>query len=199
MKIFVEIGCCYFETLYPLLDQGWKGYMIDPVGEYLDKIPHHDNLERVECAITSQKLYKSSTLGLTYAVKEHYAHLDEIGRRDYDGMGSTQPFRTGFSLGKFGNYKLGDIQTKIVPARSLDWLIGYFKIPKIDLLKIDTEGADFDILASIDLSKIEVDEIRIEHKHYDDIFMNKYFKMNGYETQFDPNDWSTIIAKKITQ
>ena len=42
-----------------------------------------------------------------------------------------------------------------------------------------------------------VDEIRIEHKHYDDIFMNKYFKMNGYETQFDPNDWSTIIAKKI--
>jgi hypothetical protein len=75
--------------------------------------------------------------------------------------------------------------------------IDYFKIPKIDLLKIDTEGADFDILASIDLSKIEVDEIRIEHKHYDDIFMNKYFKMNGYETQFDPNDWSTIIAKKI--
>jgi hypothetical protein len=49
----------------------------------------------------------------------------------------------------------------------------------------------------LDLSKIEVDEIRIEHKLFDDIFMNKYFKMNGYETQFDPNDWSTIIAKKI--
>ena len=47
------------------------------------------------------------------------------------------------------------------------------------------------------LKKVKIDEIRIEHKHYDDIFMNKYFKMNGYETQFDPNDWSTIIAKKI--
>ena len=31
MKIFVEIGCCYFDTLYPLLDQGWKGYMVDPI------------------------------------------------------------------------------------------------------------------------------------------------------------------------
>lgn len=197
MKIFVEIGCCYFDTLYPLLDQGWKGYMIDPIGEYLDKIPHHENLDRIECAIIAQNLYKTSTLGLTYAAKEHYAHLDEIGRRDYDGMGTTQPFRTGFNRGEFGNYKPGDIQTKIVPAMSLNWFIDYFKIPKIDLLKIDTEGADFDILASIDLSKIEVNEIRIEHKHYDDIFMNKYFKMNGYETQFDPNDWSSIIAKKI--
>jgi FkbM family methyltransferase len=197
MKIFVEIGCCYFETLYPLLDQGWKGYMIDPVTEYLDKIPQHENLTKIEAAVTAQRLYKSPTLALTHAAKEHYAHLDEIERRDYDGMGSTQPFRTGFSLGQFGNYKPGDIQTKIVPTISLNWLIDYFKIPKVDLLKIDTEGADFDILASIDLKKIEVSEIRIEHKHYDDIFMDGYLKLNGYETQFDPNDWSTIIAKKL--
>jgi FkbM family methyltransferase len=197
MKTFVEIGSCYFDTLYPLLEQGWKGYMIDPVREYLDKIPHHDNLNKMEYAVTSQKLYKTPTLGLTHVAKEHYAHLGENGRKDYDGMGSTQPFRTGLLLGKLGNYNPGDIQTKIVPTVSLNWVIDYFKISKIDLLKIDTEGADFDILASIDLKKVKVDEIRIEHKHYDDIFMNKYFKMNGYETQFDPNDWSTIIAKKI--
>ena len=199
MKTFVEIGSCYFDTLYPLLEQGWKGYMIDPVGEYLDKIPHHENLNRMECAITSQKLYKTSTLGLSYVTEKHYGEFNSNQKKDYHGMGTTQPFRTGMGTGKIGNYNPGDIQTKIVPSVSLNWVIDYFKIPKIDLLKIDTEGADFDILASIDLKKIEVGEIRIEHKHYDDIFMNKYFKMNGYETQFDPNDWSTIIAKKITQ
>ena len=197
MKTFIEIGCCYFNTLYPLLEQGWKGYMVDPIGEYLDKIPLHNNLTKIEAAVTAQRLYKTPTIGLTYASKEHYAHLNEIERRDYDGMGSTQPFRTGFSLGQFGNYKPGDIQTKIVSTISLNWLIDYFKISKIDLLKIDTEGADFDILASIDLKKIEVEEIRIEHKHYDDIFMDAYFKIKGYTTQFDPNDWSTIIAKKL--
>ena len=197
MKIFVEIGCCYFDTLHHLLDEGWVGYMIDPVGEYLDKIPQRPGLTKIESAVTSQRLYKSPSLGLTYATEQHWKDFDEQNQKDFHGMGSTQPFRTGLSLGKLGRYNPGDIQTKIVPAISLNWFIDYFKIPKIDLLKIDTEGADFDILASIDLSKIEVDEIRIEHKHYDDIFMNKYFKMNGYETQFDPNDWSTIIAKKI--
>jgi FkbM family methyltransferase len=197
MKTFIEIGCCYFDTLYPLLEQGWTGYMVDPVREYLDKIPLHDNLTKIEAAVTAQRLYKTPTIELTYASKEHYAHLNEFERKDYDGMGSTQPFRTGFNLGQFGNYKPGDIQTKIVPTISLNWLIDYFKISKIDLLKIDTEGADFDILASINLKKIEVEEIRIEHKHYDDIFMDAYFKINGYKTQFDPNDWSTIIAKKL--
>ncbi len=65
MKIFVEIGCCYFDTLHPLLDEGWVGYMIDPVGEYLDRIPHHDNLTKVEAAVTAHQLYKTPTLELT--------------------------------------------------------------------------------------------------------------------------------------
>ena len=197
MKTFVEIGCCYFDTLYPLLDQGWKGYMVDPIKEYIDQHAPHPNLTLIQAAVTAQRLYNTSTIELTYVNKKHYEHLTEIERRDYDGMSSTQPFRTGFSLGQFGNYKIGDIKTTISPTISLNWLIEYYSIPKIDLLKIDTEGADFDILASIDLKKIKVDEIRIEHKHYDDIFMSVYLELNGYKVQQDPNDWSTLIAKKI--
>lgn len=197
MKTFIEIGCCYFDTLYPLLDQGWNGYMVDPIGEHLDKIPQHSNLTKIEAAVTAQRLHKTSTIGLTYVDEQHYKNFDEQSQKDFHGMASTQPFRTGLTLGKLGNYNDGDVKTKIVPTISLNWLVDYFKVFKIDLLKIDTEGADFDILTSIDLKKIEVDEIRIEHKHYDDIFMDGYLKLNGYDTQFDPNDWSTIIAKKL--
>lgn len=197
MKIFVEIGSCYFNTLHHLLDEGWKGYMIDPIGEYLDKIPNHPNLTKIEAAVAAHQLHKTSTLELTYVTEQHYANFNDQAKKDFHGMGSTQPFRTQILTGKIGNYNEGDIATKIVPTISLNWFIEYFKIPKIDLLKIDTEGADFDILASIDLSKIEIPEIRIEHKHYDDIFMDGYLKLNGYDTQFDPNDWSTIIAKKL--
>lgn len=197
MKIFVEVGCCYFDTLYPLLDQGWTGYMIDPVGEYLDKIPNHSNLTKVEAAVTSQRLHKTPSLELTYVTEQHYKNFDEQSKKDFHGMGSTQPFRTSILDGKIGNYNEGDITTKVVPAISLNWLIEYFNIPKIDLLKIDTEGADFDILSSIDLSKIEVSEVQIEHKHYDDIFLGKYLVMNGYKWEFSPTDWSTIIAKKL--
>lgn len=197
MKIFVEIGSCYFDTLFPLLNEGWTGYMIDPVGEYLDKIPQHSNLTKVEAAVTSHQLYKTPSLQLTYIAEQHYEGLSVEERQNYQGMGSTQPFRTGVSRGKIGNYKEGDIATKVVPAISLNWFIEYFKIPKIDLLKIDTEGADFDILSSIDLSKIEVSEIQIEHKHYDDIFLGRYLELNNYKWEFSPTDWSTIIAKKL--
>lgn len=197
MKIFIEIGCCYYDTLHHLLDEGWRGYMIDPIGEYLDKIPLHSNLTKIEAAVTSQRLHKTPSLELTYVDEQHYKYFDEQGKKDFHGMGSTQPFRTGLKLGKIGNYNDGDVVTKIVPAISLNWLIEYFEIPKIDLLKIDTEGADFDILASIDLSKTEISEIQIEHKHYDDIFLGKYLVMNGYKWEFSPTDWSTIIAKKL--
>ena len=43
MKTFVEIGCCYFETLHHLLNEGWRGFMIDPVVDYLDKLPKKQN------------------------------------------------------------------------------------------------------------------------------------------------------------
>lgn len=197
MKTFVEIGCCYYDTLYPLLDEGWKGFMVDPIGEYLDRIPLHSNLTKIEAAVTAQRLYKTPTIELTYVAEQHYINSTEQDKKDYNGMGSTQPFRTGLSLGKAGGWGDGDIKTKIVPTISLNWLIDYFKISKIDLLKIDTEGADFDILASIDLKKIEIPEIRIEHKHYDDIFMSGYLTLNGYEVKQDPNDWSSLIAKKL--
>jgi len=197
MKIFVEIGSCYYDTLFPLLDEGWTGYMIDPVGEYLDKIPQHPNLTKVKAAVTSHQLYKTPSLELTYVTEQHYGNLDEQSKKDYQGMGSTQPFRTGMRWGKKGNYKEGDIATKIVPAISLNWFIEYFKIPKIDLLKIDTEGADFDILSSIDLLKTEVSEIQIEHKHYDDIFLGRYLELNNYKWEFSPTDWSSLIAKKL--
>lgn len=196
MKIFVEVGCCYYDTLHHLLDEGWTGYMIDPIGEYLDKIPNHPNLTKIEAAVTSHQLNKTPSVGLTYVTEQHYKTFDEQSKKDFHGMGSTQPFRTSILDGKIGNYNEGDVTTKVVPAISLNWLIDYFKISKVDLLKIDTEGADFDILASIDLSKTEVSEIRIEHKHYDDIFLGRYLELNNYKWEFDPNDWSSIIAKK---
>ena len=196
MKTFIEVGCCYFDTLYHLLDEGWIGYMIDPIGEYLDKIPNHPNLTKIEAAVTSHQLNKTPSVSLTYVTEQHYVDFDEQAKKDFHGMGSTQPFRTSILDGKIGNYNEGDVTTKVVPAISLNWLIDYFKIPKVDLLKIDTEDADFDILASIDLSKTEVSEIRIEHKHYDDIFLGRYLELNNYKWEFDPNDWSSIIAKK---
>ena len=49
-KIFVEIGVCDFDTLEPLIDNGWKGYFVEPVSKFARKYNEHDV---TECAISS--------------------------------------------------------------------------------------------------------------------------------------------------
>ena len=36
-KVFVEIGVCDFDTLEPLLKNGWEGYFVEPIKKYADK------------------------------------------------------------------------------------------------------------------------------------------------------------------
>ena len=38
MKTFVEIGVCDFNTLEPLLDNGWEGYFVEPIERYAKKL-----------------------------------------------------------------------------------------------------------------------------------------------------------------
>ena len=49
-KVFVEIGVCDFDTLEPLLDNGWEGYFVEPIKQYADKIK---SFNMTNCAISS--------------------------------------------------------------------------------------------------------------------------------------------------
>ena len=49
-------------------------------------------------------------------------------------------------------------------------LIEKYAISSIDLLQIDVEGAEFEILNSIDFDKIEIKKIIFEFKHFDGTF-----------------------------
>ena len=44
-KIFVEIGVCDFDTLEPLIDNGWLGYFVEPVSKYARKLNQYDVTE----------------------------------------------------------------------------------------------------------------------------------------------------------
>ena len=34
-KVFLEIGTSNFDTLIPLIENGWQGYCVEPVAEYV--------------------------------------------------------------------------------------------------------------------------------------------------------------------
>ena len=50
-KVFVEIGVCDFDTLEPLLKNGWNGYFVEPIKKYADKLSH---LNVTNCAISNK-------------------------------------------------------------------------------------------------------------------------------------------------
>ena len=82
-KVFVEIGVCDFDTLEPLLKNGWKGYFVEPIPQYADELSH---LNVSECAISSyngtMEMYMSKGLnewskGISHAVVQQGEKLLE--------------------------------------------------------------------------------------------------------------------------
>ena len=81
-------------------------------------------------------------------------------------------------------------------------MIKKYEINSIDNLQIDVEGAEFEILDSIDFNKININSIQFESKHFDGTFtegpkletIKNKLNQNGYNiSQLDKEN---IIAKK---
>ena len=81
-------------------------------------------------------------------------------------------------------------------------MIKRYDILSIDNLQIDVEGAEFEILNSIDFNKININSIQFESKHFDGTFtegpkletIKNKLTQNGYKiSQLDKEN---IIAKK---
>ena len=85
---------------------------------------------------------------------------------------------------------------------TFDDLVNKYDIHSIDNLQIDVEGAEFEILNSIDFQKININSIQFESKHFDGTFsegaklenMKQKLKKNGFNlTQLDEEN---ILAKR---
>ena len=63
-----------------------------------------------------------------------------------------------------------DIDEIEIEFITFDVLIKKFEIKSIDKLQIDVEGAEFEILKSIDYTKTEINSIQFESKHFDGTF-----------------------------
>ena len=63
--IFVEVGACDFDNLDALLHDGWRGYFIEPVPEYLHSL--------------MQKIYNNSRGKSLDAIFENIAISDRNG------------------------------------------------------------------------------------------------------------------------
>ena len=173
-KVFVEIGVCDFDTLEPLLDNGWEGYFVEPIKKYADKITHNMS----NCAISSyngtMEMYMSNGLdggwskGISHAVVQQGEKLLE-----YEG---NQQF----------------LDRKItVPCMTLQSYLKENNITQIDYLKVDTEGHEMDIFEAYDW-RVRPTMIKLEHQHIDDIKMAKMLENQGYIVYTEGKDMYAI-------
>jgi FkbM family methyltransferase len=183
MKTFLEIGSCDFNTLRDLCDSGWNGIIVDPHKPFLDNIKDHENLIKINKAVG---LYNGKT---TYKkISDEY--VEKTGDNDYRGMGTITELTPIHTHKKFE----GHIETYSVELITIMDLLNSLKINKIDYLKIDAEGMDFDILKSIDYNSIEINLIKMEHKFTDENMVIKFLTNRGFHCELF--NYDLIAIKK---
>ena len=133
-------------------------------------------------------------------VKEQSIH--KLGKHWASGIGSFNKQHILDHRSKRFKITEEDIDIIEIEFLSFDDLIKKYQINSIDNLQIDVEGAEFEILNSIDFKKIKINSIQFESKHFDGTFfegsklslIKKKLKENGYRLTKIDNE--NILAKK---
>jgi FkbM family methyltransferase len=181
MSLFVEVGTADFDTCEKLITNGWSGVCIEPVKYYFKKLPKYPNIHYENIAISDKK--GDSEI--------HYYDPEKILKTEdkwLKGIGSLEG-KTG-PLSLEVNEKLfeNNIIKQPVKTDTLTNICDKYQITKIDFLKIDTEGHDIKVLESLDLDKVYVKMIKIEHTHVDAQPIIDHLKNNNYIVYLEKRD-----------
>lgn len=160
---FVEIGTCNFDTLVETATDNDIGLSVEPIEYYLNQLPDKPNVTKVAAALVADEDYQPY-LDVYYIPEE-----DIISRglpawiRGCNSVGRPHDFHTGFYLNSVEWHlaadksklqtvdltKLGIVKQKQVSCYTFEMLVNKYAIERIKFLKIDTEGSDARIVASI--------------------------------------------------
>lgn len=182
-KIFVEIGVADFNTLVPLLHNGWRGVFVEPVPRYANKL--RNEVRDLDAVV------------IEAAISDHNGHTPFLVAKPcgtwVDGISHVaSATHMGTSLLKLpGNEQFVE-STIEVPCMTLDSLLDSLAIDHVDFMKIDVEGHEMNILKEYSW-RVKPTSMKIEHKHIDDAWMKHLLLKQGYYVQVETDDiyaWS---------
>ena len=135
-----------------------------------------------------------------YFVKEN--SISKLGKHWASGIGSFDKQHILNHKSKRFQITEDDIENIEIDFITFQNLIEKYQIGSINILQIDVEGAEFEILNTIDFQKIDIRSIQFEFKHFDGTFsegqklksIKEKLKKNGFKlTELDKEN---ILAKK---
>ena len=150
--------------------------------------------------ICTKAVFSENSKKNFYFVKEE--SIPKLGKHWASGIGSFDKQHILNHKSKRFEIQDHDIDNIEIDFITFENLIKEYEIESIDNLQIDVEGAEYEILNSIDFGKIRINSIQFESKHFDGTFnegpklsiIKEKLSENGYNlTQIDKEN---ILAKK---
>ena len=197
----VVIGAHSGVWLKPLFDeyQNQNILLVEPV-------PYNVALLKENTSKYSNiSIENSAVSGRNEIKKFYYVKPDavkKLGKHWASGIGSFD--KQHILNHKYKRFMVSDTDIEQIDIQYLVFsnLIKKYSISSIDLLQIDVEGAEFEILSSINFEKIEIKKIIFEFKHFDGTFKEgpklKLIKekLIKFNYQLKEIDKENILAEK---
>jgi len=153
---YIEIGTSDFDTLVEVLPETYRGLSIEPIKEYLDKLPNLLNNNKINVAISDTEGEVTVYFVNPSNIEEHNIPQWVRGCNSINTPHpSTERYLKENSLEHL--YEKHKVET--LSFRSL---IQKYNISEIKLLKIDTEGHDFVIIRDMLKTNIRPEKLVFE-------------------------------------
>lgn len=163
---FVEAGALnglFMSNTKILEDLGWKGILIEPSPKAYKKCKENRKCLVEPCALVSKDYKEEWVAGDFFFDGE-------------DGLGAW----SGIHRNAYG------IRSAVkVPALTLQRILDYYGIKKVDFLSLDVEGYEPEVLEGIDFDKTDITYILIEVNTND-------YSLHGMETYLDQFGYKNI-------
>jgi len=141
--------------------------LVEPV-PYNFKVLKEKFLDNKNILICTNAIFSENKTKDFYFVKEN--SISKLGKHWASGIGSFD--KQHILNHKSKRFQISEIDIDKIEIKFLtfDDLVKNYEINSIDNLQIDVEGAEFEILNSIDFNKIKIRSIQFESKHFDGTF-----------------------------
>jgi len=149
-------GISINNTLYFEKNNNWRGINIEPIKHIYDRlVKNRPNNVNLNCAVCNNDGETDFLCNIGYTemisgIKDNFdmRHLDRLQRE---------------------NIQYGSVTEVIkVETKKLETILHEYDISHINYLSIDVEGAEFEVIKSINFDKVFIDVIGFEN-NYDDV------------------------------
>ena len=170
---FVDVGAhdgiSINNSLFFEKNNGWTGINVEPIESVYSKlIENRPQCININCAVNNEDGFSE------FILNKGYTEMISGLKNEFDPRHKN---RLSVELSHFG----GTTEIVTVPTKRLETIFTENNVSLVNYLSIDVEGAEFEVIKSINFDKVFIDVIGFENNYEDQglIIMN-YLKEKGY-------------------